>query len=115
VIGWLRRRRLGTDEGMVTAEAAVTLPALLFLALAAVAAIAVAGARVHCVDAAREAARAGARGQAPPVFGRTEISVVRTAETTTATARLLIRPARWLPSLAVTETAVAVSEPEVVP
>jgi len=49
----------------VTAEIAVALPALVVLLMAAVAAIAVVTAQLRCVDAAREAARAAARGEPP--------------------------------------------------
>jgi hypothetical protein len=48
---------------MVTAETAVVLPVLLFVLGGAVAAVVVVGAQLRCVDAAREAARAAARGE----------------------------------------------------
>jgi Flp pilus assembly protein TadG len=48
---------------MVTAETAVVLPVLLLVLAAAVAAVTVVGAQVRCVDAAREGARAAARGE----------------------------------------------------
>jgi hypothetical protein len=51
---------------MVTAEAALVLPVLLLVLAAAVAALAVVGAQVRCVDAAREGARAAARGEPAP-------------------------------------------------
>jgi Flp pilus assembly protein TadG len=51
------------DAGMVTAETAVVLPVLLFVLAAAVAAVTVVGAQLRCVDAAREGARAAARGE----------------------------------------------------
>jgi Flp pilus assembly protein TadG len=47
---------------MVTAEAAVVLPVLLLVLAAAVASVTVVGAQLRCVDAAREGARAAARG-----------------------------------------------------
>ena len=47
---------------MVTAETAVVLPVLLLVLAAAVAAVTVVGAQLRCVDAAREGARAAARG-----------------------------------------------------
>ena len=47
---------------MVTAETAVVLPVLLLVLAAAVAAVTVVGAHLRCVDAAREGARAAARG-----------------------------------------------------
>jgi Flp pilus assembly protein TadG len=48
---------------MVTAETAVVLPVLLFVLAGAVAAVVVVGAQLRCVDAAREATRAAARGE----------------------------------------------------
>ena len=48
---------------MVTAETAVVLPVLLFVLAGAVAAVTVLGAQLRCVDAAREGARAAARGE----------------------------------------------------
>lgn len=50
---------------MVTAETAVVLPVLLLVLAAAVAAVVVVGDQLRCVDAAREAARAAARGDPP--------------------------------------------------
>jgi hypothetical protein len=52
-----------TDRGSVTAEAAVALPALLVLVAGAVAVVVALAAQVRCVDAAREVARAAARGE----------------------------------------------------
>jgi Flp pilus assembly protein TadG len=52
---------------MVTAETAVVLPVLLLVLAAAVAAITVVGAQLRCVDAAREGARAAARGESVAV------------------------------------------------
>ena len=48
---------------MVTAEAALALPVLVLVLAGAVAAIAVLGAQLRCVDAAREGVLAAARGQ----------------------------------------------------
>ncbi|MGH3449045.1 MAG: TadE family type IV pilus minor pilin [Nocardioidaceae bacterium] len=61
VIG--RRRR--ADDGMVTAEAAVTLPVVAIFVLALVWLLSVGVAQVRTVDAARDAARAIARGDDP--------------------------------------------------
>lgn len=47
---------------MVTAETAVVLPVLLLVLAGALAAVTVLGAQLRCVDAAREGARAAARG-----------------------------------------------------
>ena len=52
---------------MVTAETAVVLPVLLLVLAGAVAAVTVVGAQLRCVDAAREGARAAARGDAVAV------------------------------------------------
>lgn len=54
------RRR---DRGMATAEIAVALPALVVLVAAGMTAVSVLTAQLRCVDAAREAARAAARGE----------------------------------------------------
>jgi Flp pilus assembly protein TadG len=56
-----RRRPVG-EAGMVTAETAIVLPVVLLVLAAAVAAVVVVGSQLRCVDAAREAARAAARG-----------------------------------------------------
>ncbi len=48
---------------MVTAEAALALPVLVLVLAGAVAAVAVLGAQVRCVDAAREGVLAAARGE----------------------------------------------------
>ncbi|MGY1820660.1 TadE family type IV pilus minor pilin [Geodermatophilus sp. SYSU D00079] len=69
VLAGYRRRavRLRSAErreaGMVTAETAVVLPVLLLVLAGAVAAVTVVGAQLRCVDAAREGARAAARGE----------------------------------------------------
>jgi Flp pilus assembly protein TadG len=48
---------------MVTAEAALALPVLVLVLSGAVAAVAVLGAQLRCVDAAREGVLAAARGE----------------------------------------------------
>lgn len=117
----LLRRRARDDRGMVTAEAAVVLPALVVLVWAAVSAVALATAQLRCVDAAREAARAVARGesvsesrtlavQAAPRSARVSVRLVgdRAQVEVTATVRPL---GRLLPQVPVTARAVAVREP----
>ena len=52
-----------SDTGMVTAEVAVALPALVLAALLAVTGIEVASAQLRCLDAAAIAARLAARGE----------------------------------------------------
>jgi TadE-like protein len=67
-----RRRRPGgdLDRGAVTAELAAALPALVVIVIGAVWLVAVALAQLRCADAAREAARAAARGDEPAVATR---------------------------------------------
>jgi hypothetical protein len=48
---------------MVTAEAALVLPVLVLVLAAAIGALVVVGAHLRCIDAAREAVRAAARGE----------------------------------------------------
>jgi Flp pilus assembly protein TadG len=82
---------------MVTAETAVVLPVLLLVLAGAVAAVVVVGAQLRCVDAAREGARAAARGEedavvvalagrAAPDGAVTTVAVEATAVTVTVTA-----------------------------
>ena len=52
---------------MATAEVAVALPALVLLVAAAMTAVSMVTAQLRCVDAAREAARAAARGEGATV------------------------------------------------
>ena len=60
---WAERRRgVSADRGAITAELALALPLLLALTAGLVWLLAVAVAQVRTVDAAREAARAVARG-----------------------------------------------------
>ena len=84
---------------MVTAEAAVVLPVLLLVLAGAVAAVTVVGAQLRCVDAAREGARAAARGedtalvtalagQAAPDGATTTVAVAGAAVTVTVTAEV---------------------------
>ena len=54
--------RLRGDRGMVTAELAMALPVLIIVLAAGLATVTVVGQRVRAEDAAREAARAAARG-----------------------------------------------------
>ena len=56
--------RVSSDEGSVTAETAVALPALVLVAVLAAWLLAAVAAEIRCVDAARLGARALARGEA---------------------------------------------------
>jgi hypothetical protein len=55
--------RRGAEGGYVTAETAMVLPVLVLLVGVALWAVAVAGAQLRCIDAARDGARAAARGE----------------------------------------------------
>jgi hypothetical protein len=106
---------------MVTAELAACLPVLLLVLAVAVTAVSAVGARVRVLDAAREAARVAARGDAA--------AAVRVAHELAPGARLTLRRAGplvvavvrarlqpfggWLPGPAVVGQAVAQVEPRV--
>jgi Flp pilus assembly protein TadG len=106
---------------MVTAETAVVLPVLLVVLAAAVAAVVLVGSQLRCVDAAREGARAAARGEpvavvtelagtAAPTGARVEVSVGGPAVTVTVTAT--VQPLGPVPlRLPVTATATGMREP----
>jgi Flp pilus assembly protein TadG len=97
------------DEGTVTAETAVVLPALAAVLLCALWAVATVTAELRCVDAARTAARALARGDseatsvaaaraAAPAGAQVVVTRVggRVVVDVRATSRL---PGRWAPAL----------------
>lgn len=104
---------------MVTAELAACLPVLMLVLAVAVSAVSVAGVRVRAQDAAREAARAAARGD--PVQARrlaqqaapgVTVDIATRGEEVIAVARISVHPlSAWLPGLTVTERAVAAVEP----
>jgi Flp pilus assembly protein TadG len=108
---------------MVTAELAACLPVLMLVLAVAVSAVSVAGVRVRAQDAAREAARAAARGD--PVQARelaehaapgAAVVISTDGDIVVAVARVTAHPlARWLPSLTITERAVAAAEPSAPP
>jgi Flp pilus assembly protein TadG len=58
-------RVLHTDEGTATAELAVMLPALVLVLVVALWSVSAVTGQLRCVDAARTAARALARGDSP--------------------------------------------------
>jgi Flp pilus assembly protein TadG len=107
---------------MVTAETAVVLPVLLLVLAGAVAAITVVGAQLRCVDAAREGARAAARGdsvtEVTAVAGRAApdgaTTVMITAgEEVTVTVSAVVEPLGPLPvRVRVSGRAVALREPD---
>jgi len=104
---------------MVTAELAACLPVLVLMLAVAVSAVSVAGVRVRAQDAAREAARAAARGDpgqaqrlAQHAAPGVALDITTQGDEDVAVARVSVHPlARWLPGLTVTERAVAAVEP----
>ncbi|TFV90736.1 pilus assembly protein TadE [Blastococcus sp. CT_GayMR16] len=106
---------------MVTAETAVVLPVLLLVLATTVAAVTVVGAQLRCVDAAREGARAAARGEpvavvqsvvarAAPDGATTTVSVGAEEVRVRVTARIAPLGAAPL-SITVGAEAVALREP----
>jgi Flp pilus assembly protein TadG len=106
---------------MVTAEIAVAMPVLMVLLAAALTAVAVIGGQLRCVDAAREAARALARGEST---GTARSLVTATGprgailsstsgrEQIRTSVQARIRPAGGLlPAFTVSAVAVALPEP----
>lgn len=104
---------------MVTAELAACLPVLVLVLGVALAAVSVVAARVRLQDAAREAARAAARGDssAAAALARqaapgAHVDVSAAGSQTVAVVRATVHPlGGWLPSLTVTERSVAATEP----
>lgn len=108
------------ERGMVTAELAACLPVLVLVLAVALSAVSVVAARVRLQDAARELARATARGD--PATGRrlasedapgAHASVSRGSQQVVATVSTRVHPlGGFLPSVTVSERAVAATEPD---
>ena len=104
---------------MVTAELAAGLPVLVLLLGFAISVVQVAGARVRVADAAREAARAAARGDdgtaralAQEYAAGSALTITTGVERVDAVATLVVRPfGSMLPAITVSERAVAAIEP----
>jgi len=109
------------DEGSATAELAVSLPALVLMVFTALTAVTAVRTQLECVDAAREAARAAARGESGiPAGARVapngaSVSVADSGDTVRATVRVRVHPLGGrLPGIDVNATAVAAVEPGIV-
>jgi hypothetical protein len=110
-------RRRG-ERGSATAELAVGLPAVVLLLLVGLTAVGAVTTRLQCVDAAREAAIAAARGEPGTEAGHraapsgADVSVTVDADTVVATVRapVPLLGAR-IPPLSVEASAVAATEP----
>lgn len=108
-----------TDAGSATAELAMGLPALVLMIFISVTAVTAVVTQMQCVDAAREAARAAARGEPGVAAGRrvapggASVAVTETGGTVRAEVRTRVHPLGGrLPGLEVAATAVAVIEPD---
>jgi Flp pilus assembly protein TadG len=108
------------DCGSVTAELAAAFPVLVILLIAGLAGVSAVVTQLRCVDAAREAARAAARGEpgeaagqrAAPADARVSVSV--DGELARATVRAGVHPlGARLPGFTVEARAVAAVEPGV--
>ena len=110
------------DSGMATAELAVALPALVLLVAAGMTAVSVLTAQLRCVDAAREAARAAARGEGAAVVrslaersgpAGSDIEVTSGGQEVEVTVSAQAHSVGGLlPAVHVQATAVALREPE---
>jgi TadE-like protein len=113
-----RRRPPGRDRGSFTAELAAGLPALMLLLFAGLTAVSAVTAKGQCVDAAREAALAVARGDsgraaadrvAPP---GAEVEIEPDADAVSVRVRAPVRLlGAHLPVITVEGSAVAAREP----
>jgi Flp pilus assembly protein TadG len=115
------RRRPGRDRGSFTAEFAAGLPALILLLLAGLTAVAAVTAKGQCVDAAREGALAGSRGEGAdaaaarvaPAGATVQIDEGEDTVAVVVRARVRLLGAH-LPVITVTGRAVAAREPDLV-
>lgn len=115
--------REGLETGSVTAELAVAMPALVLLLAVALTAVSAVTTQMRCVDAAREAARAAARGDADAAGWGRRVGPPGATVTVSADAghvRVVVigRAApigSWLPAPEVRATALAAREPQEVP
>jgi Flp pilus assembly protein TadG len=104
---------------MATAEMAAALPVLVLLLGFAVSVISIGAQQVRAEDAAREAARAAARGDLPrasqlaaAVAPGARVTVTRSGDDVIATVELRAHlVGSWSPAVTVSERAVAATEP----
>ncbi len=106
------------DRGSLTAELAAALPVVVLLMLAGLTGVNAVGVKLRCVDAAREAARAAARGESGEAAGRrtapdgATVVVVIDGDTVRATVRAVAHPlGAHMPGVPVGAVAVAAVEP----
>lgn len=117
----MKRLKTHSDRGSATIELAAGLPILMLFLGAALTAIMAVTAHLRCVDAAREAARAQARGDTGVMAGRrvapdATITVEEDGEFVRAHVRIPVTPfGGHLPALTATAAAVAAREPGELP
>jgi hypothetical protein len=109
-----------SERGSATAELAVSLPALVLLVFVAVSAVSAVRVQLECVDAAREAARAAARGEPGEAAGHrvappgASVTLAIHNGIVEATVHTRLHPAGGrLPGFDVSASAVAAVEPGV--
>ena len=101
------------DSGSATAELAASLPALVLLLVVGVSALTAVRTQIECVDAAREVARAAARGE-PAATRMPDAAVTVTSDGDLVSPSVVVR---WnplgggLPGFDITATSVAALEP----
>ena len=109
-----------SEQGMVTAEAAVVLPVLLVVLGLLVGVVVAVGDQLRLVDAARTGARLAARGESASVVreaaqqgapGGTSVDITRAGADVDVTVRVIIQPTHWLPALHLSAHATAPVEP----
>lgn len=106
---------------MVTAEAAVVLPVLVLVLAAALSAVSVVTAQMRCTDAAREGARAAARGESDAVVRQiaessapagSSVSISRNDDSATVEVSAAVPLLAGLgPAMTVSDSATAALEP----
>ena len=108
-----------SEQGMVTAEAAVVLPVLLVVLGLLVGVVVAVGDQLRLVDAARTGARLAARGESASVVREAaqqlvpdaKVDIERAGADVDVTVRVVIQPTHWLPALHLSAHATAPVEP----
>ena len=108
----------GPDRGSATVELAVSMPALVLLLFAALAGLTAVRAQIECVDAARDAALAAARGDDGVAAGAriapsgATIGVSDAGDDVRSSVSVHLRPfGPHLPGVDITATSIAAKEP----
>lgn len=100
-VGTGRRPGWARERGAVTAETAIVLPVLIAVLLAGMWALAAVTAQLRCIDTARDAARAAARGESPDAVQARAVSdaprgavidVVDSGDATRVVVRVTVSP-----------------------